>query len=273
MKTPTQAADFDEATRVVPQAQEGRFLSQVHPGWDGPLAPNGGHLAAMLLRAARAHLNRKDLTPRTLSVHFPRPATHGTATITVEAIRVGIGSALLRSEMRQDDRVCCTALLTCVSTRTATLPIQTEAPEAPRWQDTQEFDFGALEGTPALFSRMRIRPCFGPPPLSGAGDALTGGWMELRDDSAPIDFERQVALSDMWWPAVFGATKEFVGAPTLELTCHFRSSVAPTGPVLGRFRTRTVAEGFLDETAELWTQDGTLLAEAKQMALLISPSA
>jgi hypothetical protein len=57
--------------------------------------------------------------------------------------------------------------------------------------------------------------------------------------------------------------------PTIALTVHLRAvEPAVTGPVFACFRTRTIAEGHLEETGELWSPDGCLLAESRQLALL-----
>jgi hypothetical protein len=41
------------------------------------------------------------------------------------------------------------------------------------------------------------------------------------------------------------------------------------GPVLARFETRNVLEGHVEESGELWSADGRLLAESRQLALLV----
>ena len=43
----------------------------------------------------------------------------------------------------------------------------------------------------------------------------------------------------------------------------------PEAFVLGQFRTRTVAEGFLEEDGELWTANGVLLAQSRQLAVML----
>jgi acyl-CoA thioesterase len=35
------------------------------------------------------------------------------------------------------------------------------------------------------------------------------------------------------------------------------------------FRSRTTAEGFFEEDGELWSQDGTLLAQSRQLGPVI----
>jgi hypothetical protein len=47
------------------------------------------------------------------------------------------------------------------------------------------------------------------------------------------------------------------------------AGLEPDDFVLGRFRTRTVAEGFLEEDGELWTTTGVLLAQSRQLAIML----
>ena len=60
--------------------------------------------------------------------------------------------------------------------------------------------------------------------------------------------------------------------PTIDLSLHFRQTLprpgaAPDAWTLAVFRTLTSREGFLEEDGELWSQDGVLLAQSRQLAL------
>ena len=58
--------------------------------------------------------------------------------------------------------------------------------------------------------------------------------------------------------------------PTLELTVHLRSgAAAPADWALARFVTRTAREGLLEESGEIWSRDGRLLAQSRQLALAL----
>jgi hypothetical protein len=111
---------------------------------------------------------------------------------------------------------------------------------------------------------------FGPPPLTGGGEVLAGGWLELRE-SRPVDALALCLFADAWWPAAWGRVRELVMTPTVELTVHFRQGLGgppPPGPVLARFTSRVSREGYRDEDGELWSGDRRLLAQSRQLRLL-----
>jgi hypothetical protein len=58
---------------------------------------------------------------------------------------------------------------------------------------------------------------------------------------------------------------------TLDLTIHIRANIPhgglPHEPVFGRYVSRAALHGLIDEDAELFLPDGTLLAQSRQLAL------
>jgi hypothetical protein len=69
-------------------------------------------------------------------------------------------------------------------------------------------------------------------------------------------------------------------APTIDITIHFRTPL-PRAPldgagvpdphelVLAYTRASAIHEGFFEEDALIWARDGTLLAQSRQLALLV----
>jgi acyl-CoA thioesterase len=60
----------------------------------------------------------------------------------------------------------------------------------------------------------------------------------------------------------------------LDLTIHYRrelplSSASPDDYYLGRFVSHMSHDGFFEEDGELWTEDGLLIAQSRQLALSI----
>jgi acyl-CoA thioesterase len=67
---------------------------------------------------------------------------------------------------------------------------------------------------------------------------------------------------------------ELAPAPTIDLTIHFRAPLPiDDGLLLARFRTRLVRDGFFEEDGQLWAPDGTLVAQSRQLGLLIGVQA
>ncbi|MET0810948.1 MAG: thioesterase family protein, partial [Thermoleophilaceae bacterium] len=98
-------------------------------------------------------------------------------------------------------------------------------------------------------------------------EALTGGWLRLRT-RRQVDAASLVAFCDSWFPSIFAVAREPLAVPTLELTVHLRvSRPLPPDWVLGRFSTRTARDGFLEEDGEIYSRDGRLLAQSRQLAL------
>lgn len=263
---------FDEVTTTIAEGQ-GRYSATLDSTWAGPFGPNGGYVAAILLRAALTELARPELPPRTLTVHYLRAADGGPVELHANVLRSGRHNATLQAGVAQHGRLVSTALITCSAPRPQALTLSLPAPDAPRPEELDELSPEVFDGAPAFLRRLRLRPCFGSPILGGAEAAVTGGWIEFRDDEQPLDALRLTALTDLWWPAVFSAAREPVGVPTLELTVHLRSTAKHAGPVLARFETSTVSEGHLEESGRLFSTSGELLAESRQLALLASPPA
>lgn len=73
--TSTPGTAFDRVTNVHADG-DGRYSATLDSVWDGPFGrPNGGVIAAILLRASQAELAQPELPPRVLNVHYLRPAT------------------------------------------------------------------------------------------------------------------------------------------------------------------------------------------------------
>jgi acyl-CoA thioesterase len=124
----------------------------------------------------------------------------------------------------------------------------------------------------SIVSRFELRPALGGAMFAGAEEALTGGWLRFSE-ARGTDAIALAMFADAWFPAPWVRLREPVAAPTIDLTVHFRgpraaTALAPGEPVLAVFRSTTAADGFFEEDGELWTRDGVLLAQSRQLALL-----
>jgi len=249
----------------------GRYAAAIDPGFNGPVAPNGGVLAAVMIRAAEAEL-RPDRPPaRSISAHFLSAPAQGAVELHVTVLRAGRRVSFVDVRMLQHERLVAQATVIVSRAREATWTSASAGPPpAPPAEQVAPVDGSQIPGRPPIFDRLEMRPVFGPGFLVGGEEALVGGWLAFADDDAPLDAARLCALCDAWWPALFSAHATLVGVPTLALTVHLRStSPAVHGPVLARFETLTAREGHAEESGQLWSADGRLLAESRQLALLL----
>src|ERR1019366_8093987 len=75
--------------------------------------------------------------------------------------------------------------------------------------------------------------------------------------------------------APFMLTAEPNPAPTIDLTVHFRTAMPrvadpdPNELCLARIRGGVIYEGFFEEDGVIWAADGTVLAQSRQLGLLL----
>jgi acyl-CoA thioesterase len=252
--------DFEHDTAVAEESP-GVFAGTIGGDWWVGAGPNGGYLAAIVVRALGARVDTADRPLRSLTVHYQRAPEPGPARIEVELEREGRSVTFARVVASQDGRPFASALAVLARGRESlTLAAATPPEVAP--PDTIEA-LSTGEAFPPFAQHFDYRPLLTPE----EGQALTGGWFRLREDR-PLDAPLVTAMCDSWFPAIFAVVHEPLAVPTLDLTVHLRARLPrPAEWVLGRFTTRTAGDGFLEEDAELWSPEGELLAQSRQLAL------
>lgn len=148
-------------------------------------------------------------------------------------------------------------------------------PQVPPWEEVEVTGFltdrEATDIAPPFAQRLEYRHCIGPEPLSGASTALTGGWLRFREERA-LDLPAVALMMDAWWPATWSRLRSVPRTPTIDLTLHFRQALpAAPEPVLAVFRTELAYDGLMDEDGELYSMDGRLLVQSRQLAVLLAP--
>ena len=260
-------ANFERDT-AVSAAGDGAFDCQIHPEWWVVAGPNGGYLAAIVVRALEAVVPQARAL-RSLTMHYMRAPEAGEAVVRVETVREGRSVSFLRAELEQGGRAQATAQAIVASQREGIDLDDARAPEVPAPEELPARAQVRREAPP-FAQNFDFRAAIGGRPFSGAEEAVTGGWLRPTDGYVEIDAALAVALCDSWFPAVFTAVEAPLAVPTLDLTVHLRATLPqPAGWVLGQFRTRRARDGFLEEDGELFSRDGELLAQSRQLALSV----
>jgi acyl-CoA thioesterase len=265
-------ARFDRDTAALP-AGSGRFSARVDPGWWVVRGPNGGYVAALLLRALGLAVSDPERAPRSLTVHYTAPPAEGPVEIETHIERSGRSLTTASARLRQHDRLLAVALAAFSRSREAVSFQDGDMPAAP-----------PPEACPVLPPRIPIhgryesRHAIGALPYSGAATATTGGWIRLAEGTRPTDALLVAAYADAWPPSFFTRlapdTQMGRGVPTVDLTIHFRAALPRPGDRPGEyalvcFRSRYADEGFVEEDGEIWSRDGRLLAQSRQLAVLL----
>ena len=258
---------FERDTAVTPLG-DGRYEATVSPDWRIVRGTNGGHLAAMLLRAMSATIDDPSRTPVTYTAHFARVPKETTVEIETTVERTGRTVSNVSARMLQDGKVQVVGLAAYSTARTGPDFADLSMPEAPRPED---LDQAADRGDFPFGHHFDFRQV----PPSDPSRAEVMLWMRLREPQ-PLDHPVIVQLADAWAPAVFvklGAGGGGAGVPTIELTCHFREPLPLAGArdddwYLAVFRTLTSRAVFIEEDGWLWSRSATLVAQSRQCALL-----
>lgn len=249
----------------------GRFRARIDPGWWIVRGPNGGYIAAIVLRALRAAVADPTRLPRSFTVHFTSPPVEGPAEVQTSLERVGRTVTTATARLEQGGKLRALALAAFGTPRTGPRFAHLVRPEVTPPERAQPL---ASAFPIPMRGRYESRAVFGPP-AAAAPEAVTGGWIRLREDPGPVEPELLAAYTDAWPPAVFSqvAPVELAsGVPTVDLTVHFRApwpaEEDPRDFALVVFRSRVARDGFVEEDGEVWSRDGRLLAQSRQLAVI-----
>jgi acyl-CoA thioesterase len=266
--------DFDAETAITKLA-DGRYSATMATSWWVVRGPNGGYLAAIILRALTDAVDDPDRTPRSLTVHYASSPVEGDVDLTTVTERVGRSLTTCTCRMEQNGKLIALAVAAFSKPRSGPEFCDVVMPQVPGpefYVPTPE----ARTEVPPIARRYETRWAIGHPPIPGTptgARAVAGGWIRLPE-LRPVDAFVAAAITDGWLPPTFSRIQAPVVVPTVDLTIHFRAALPHPGLaddafVLASFRTTVAADGFLEEDGEIWAPDGTLLAQSRQLAAIL----
>jgi acyl-CoA thioesterase len=265
--------DFDRETGVSALG-DGRYESRLDRAWWVHRGPNGGYLAAIVLRALTDAVGDPSRSPRSLTVHYAAPPADGVLEIATRIERAGRSLTSCSARLTQDGTLIGLALGAFSRARPGPEFSDLRPPAAPPVEETALIQPPADDPwIPDIAFRWENRIVRGGFPLEPTGEAAITRWIRLPEGRV-VDAPVAAAITDAVIPAVFGRVEEEIIVPTVDLTVHFRSSLPlpdaePDDYVLADFRTNVVAEGFLEEDGAIWSRDGVLLAQSRQLAAIL----
>ncbi|MDT5117366.1 MAG: hypothetical protein QOE30_3105 [Mycobacterium sp.] len=264
--TPTHL--FDRAIRL--DALDGNTRrGRTHPEWANMVGPFGGITTAVLVRAVEAHPDRIG-EPLAITVNFAGPIADGDFDISLRAARTNRTNQHWILELSQDGDVKTTATAVFAIRRdtwddTEARPPRVPAPEQIAPSSGQEevvvwarlYDMRFAEG-----------PMPGEDPQPSPSSTTT---LWVRDKAQRhVDYPALAALCDIFYPRVFLRRATVLPAGTISLTTYFHADQQQLDTLGGDYVLATAhanrfSRGHFDQSAQVWTRDGTLLATAHQI--------
>ena len=269
MQPQAQALHHFDADTALEPAGAGHWRAWAPDHWFVGRGPNGGFLAAVAARAAEAAAGRP---LRSLSLHFLAAPAVGPLDVSATLVREGRSYSAATVRIDQGGQAMTLALATLGALPDDGAEWDASSMPAPiPLADTERVPLDQA-GIPAFMRNYDMRWALGGQPGSAADLSETGGWIRTTEPRA-LDAPLVAAMTDAWAPAAFVALGRFVAAPTLDLTVHIRRALPPAGMgpddyVLGRFSSRLSVAGVWEEDGELWTPEGELIAQSRQLALV-----
>lgn len=260
---------FDDAIALEP-AGDHRFAGRTTEAYWNMIGPFGGITAATLLQAALIHPQRLG-DPIALTVNFAGPIAEGPFTIEARPARTNRSTQHWSLELVQNGEVATTASAVFAKRRDTWQCDEAVFPQVP--------DAASIEPMPTGFAPVRwlksyeMRPVRGAKPDAPPGtehpDSVTQFW--LRDHPARTpDYAALAAWCDSFYPRIFLKRAGFVPAGTVSLTTYFHADSAELAALgdrhaLGSARAQVFRQGFFDQSAQLWSPEGRLLATSHQI--------
>lgn len=258
---------FEEDTAVSAQGG-GVYTATVTDRWSIGGRPNGGYLMGLALRAVVAESPHPH--PLTMTGHYLSPAEPGPATVSVQMIKRGKSVSTAQALVAQDSRQRVAIMVTLGDLDSHEGPTRVMSTPPPLGADLV-----SSQGRPSPHPIAERFEFALPPDQARVAAGIIGpqpeqaeftGKIRFSDGSAPSLLALPL-LVDAYPPAVFnlGLTG---WTPTIELTVHVRGRPQGEWQIL-RVATRHLINGMLEEDALLWNEDGTLVAQSRQLARIL----
>ena len=259
-----------ETETAITRTGDHTWTAEISPEWNINDNANGGYLLTPALRAARELTDHPD--PLTVTTHFFRPGRgNHPAEIHAEVLKAGRTMSTASATLVQEGKPRLTMIAGFGDVETAprhdagwSIPMP-DLPPPDECIDRTALGQGV---TVALNGRNEIR--VDPRSLETPGHDASAemlGWARFRDGTDPS----AIALpffADAFPPTVFNRLGAIGWVPTLELTVHVRRRPRP-GWLACQVWTDDLHNGTLIESVRIWDANGDLVAQGRQLGLLL----
>jgi acyl-CoA thioesterase len=262
---------FDAAT-ALQAIGDGTFTGHTSDEYWNFTGPFGGATAATLLRAVMEHPRRLGV-PLSITVNFCAPVAKGAFTIIVREVRSNRSTQHWFMELAQAEAGIAATATAVFAKRPATWShTSARMPAAPAPEAIPPLP---MRGMMAWLKHYQFRFAKGMPerpaatPRAEPGSALSHVWVS-ETEPRPLDFLSLLAFSDTFFGRIFHVRGAIQTIGTVSMTTYFHAdaediATVGSGPLFGAADAHVFTKGYFDQTGQLWSRDGRLLATTQQI--------
>lgn len=249
---------------------ENTFHGQIPADYANFIGPFGGVLAAVMLNAPCQSADRLG-DPLSLTVNFGGPVSEEPFAVVARPTRTNRSSQHWQMELHQNGEIPVTASTIFARRRDTWADQERRFPEVTPVAEAPSL---ATEHLPRWVSNYEMRVVRGgmgfltqAPEANESSETVL--WIRDNPPRA-LDFPALAALADNFFPRVFVRRPQFVPVGTVSLTTYFHADGAELERqgdsfLLGRAWGNRFHKGYHDQSAELWSKSGQLLASTHQV--------
>ncbi|WP_116363983.1 acyl-CoA thioesterase [Parahaliea mediterranea] len=260
---------FERAIALEPSSDD-TFTGQIPADYANFIGPFGGVLAAVMLNAPCQSAQRLG-DPLSLTVNFGGPVSEAPFTVATRPTCTNRSSQHWLMELHQNGETPVTASAVFARRRDTWADQERRPPQVAPAAEAEPL---ATDHLPRWVSNYEMRVVHGgmgflaaAPQASDSSETVL--W--IRDNPPrPLDFPGLAAIADNFFPRVFVRRPQFVPVGTVSLTTYFHADQTELarqgdGFLLGRAWGNRYHKGYHDQSAELWSDAGQLLASTHQV--------
>ncbi|MET1077079.1 MAG: thioesterase family protein [Pseudomonas sp.] len=259
---------FDAAIALQPQ-EGGAFTGHISSAYANMVGPFGGAIAATLLNAVLSHPERQG-DPVAMTVNFTAPIGDQVFEVQAQVARTSRSTQHWTLTLTQQGKIATTATVMLALRQDSWSGADIQMPVVPAASAVEPLATAGYPGWVKQYDLRVIQGGFAPrgTPLE-EGDSTTQLWVRDKPER-PLDFLSLMALSDCFFPRVFIRRQQMMPAGTVSMTTYFHAdaqALAKVGQdsILGVARGFKYFRGYFDQSAELWSATGELLATTQQL--------
>lgn len=232
----------------------------------------GGFVSAIALKAVLLHPQRLG-EPIALTVNFAGPLAEGGLTVRAHPARTNRSTQHWQLEVMQSDQTVATGTAVFALRRQTWSSTESVFPDVPAFDAVEPLPPGRSTPWMRNYDMRFIRGTASADPRPEAPwDSVTTMW--IRDDPPrPLDYVSLASICDAFFPRIYVRRPDIQPfGTTVSLTTYFHvdaQMMAAHGDreLLGTARALQFRNGYCDQTAEIWTPAGELIAATHQTAL------